>query len=465
MKLLRIAGMVAVTAAVLATAAGARIEHYFVNVTVNGPGHVTGSGSPSDQFAGTIDCPTRCRASFVTSSTGTLSASPDDGATFVGWGGNCSGTGGCTFTAGEAPASVSVSATFESPGPFALSVGRGGTGSGSVSGSGISCPGTCSVTLAKGSTATLSATPALGSTFAGWEGDCSGSGGCNVSMDGPKSVTAVFNLPEQTTSTTTTTTAAPINYRLSVSKDGTGLGAVSGSGIDCGAICAASLLAGTPVTLTAAPATGSLFAGWGGACSGTAPTCTLTLTADAAVTATFSIPRFKLTVEKSGPGYVGAPGIDCGPACSTEVDLGTTVVLVASPAPGGRFLTWDNACGSGPICKVKVEATQTIIAKFQAPDRTPPTVRVFAAVARRGKTARLRFSALDGPNRPIAVSATVSAGSRTLARHQERLPGPGTATFAWRVPLRAPSSVRFCASAIDASGNRSARVCTKVVVK
>jgi hypothetical protein len=47
-RILRIAGMVALTAAVLATAAGARIEHYFVNVTVNGPGHVTGSGSPSD---------------------------------------------------------------------------------------------------------------------------------------------------------------------------------------------------------------------------------------------------------------------------------------------------------------------------------------------------------------------------------------------------------------------------------
>jgi hypothetical protein len=281
-------------------------------------------------------------------------------------------------------------------------------------------------------------------------------------MDGPKSVTAVFDVPQQTTSTTTTT--GPVNHRLSVTKDGTGLGSVSGSGIDCGAICSASLLAGTPVTLTATPANGSLFAGWGGACSGTS-TCTLTLTADAAVTATFSIPRFKVTVEKSGPGYVGAPGIDCGPVCSIEVDLGTTVVLVASPSPGGRFLGWNNACGSGPICTVKVEATQTIVAKFAAPDRTPPKVRVFPATAHRGKIARLRYSAVDGSNRPLVVNATVAAGSRALARLTRRLPGPGTATFAWRVPLRAPSSVRFCVRATDASGNRSAPACTKVAIK
>jgi hypothetical protein len=41
------------------------------------------------------------------------------------------------------------------------------------------------------------------------------------------------------------------------------------------------------VTLSAAAASGSSFGGWGGACSGTSPSCTLTLNANAAVSASF----------------------------------------------------------------------------------------------------------------------------------------------------------------------------------
>jgi len=49
-----------------------------------------------------------------------------------------------------------------------------------------------------------------------------------------------------------------------------------------------SFPAGTVVTLTAFPGKVSVFAGWSGACSGTSPTCTLTMTSDATVTATFN---------------------------------------------------------------------------------------------------------------------------------------------------------------------------------
>ncbi len=65
-------------------------------------------------------------------------------------------------------------------------------------------------------------------------------------------------------------------FTLAVTKAGTGSGTVTSSpaGISCGSTCSADFASGTSVTLTARRASGSTFAGWGGACSGTAATCT-----------------------------------------------------------------------------------------------------------------------------------------------------------------------------------------------
>ncbi len=76
-----------------------------------------------------------------------------------------------------------------------LTVALAGSGSGSVSGSGISCPGTCSEGLPAGSAVTLTATPAAGSTFAGWSGACTGGASCSLTVDADTVVTATFNKP------------------------------------------------------------------------------------------------------------------------------------------------------------------------------------------------------------------------------------------------------------------------------
>jgi PKD repeat protein len=78
---------------------------------------------------------------------------------------------------------------------------------------------------------------------------------------------------------------------LTVSKGGPGSGTVTSSpaGISCGSTCSTSFFTGTGVTLTAAPVANSSFAGWsGGGCSGTG-NCSVTMNANANVTATFNL--------------------------------------------------------------------------------------------------------------------------------------------------------------------------------
>jgi hypothetical protein len=80
-------------------------------------------------------------------------------------------------------------------------------------------------------------------------------------------------------------------FVLDIGTSGTGTGNVTSSpaGINCGATCSASFVAGTPVTLTASPTGGSIFFGWSGACTGTG-TCIVTMNAQKSVTATFLPP-------------------------------------------------------------------------------------------------------------------------------------------------------------------------------
>jgi len=78
--------------------------------------------------------------------------------------------------------------------PKSLTVSLAGSGSGSVASSpaGIACGSDCTMNFAVGAQVSLTATAADGSTFSGWSGACSGTGGCTVAMDASKSVTANF---------------------------------------------------------------------------------------------------------------------------------------------------------------------------------------------------------------------------------------------------------------------------------
>jgi hypothetical protein len=77
---------------------------------------------------------------------------------------------------------------------------------------------------------------------------------------------------------------------LPIRKSGSGTGTVTSNpaGISCGATCTGNFAAGTVVTLTASPDTGSTFAGWSGTCSGTG-SCSVTMNTAPSVTATFNV--------------------------------------------------------------------------------------------------------------------------------------------------------------------------------
>jgi len=82
------------------------------------------------------------------------------------------------------------------------------------------------------------------------------------------------------------------NNALVVTKSGTGSGGVTSnpSGIDCGTTCRFDFALNTQVTLTATAAVGSSFSGWSGACSGSSPQCTVTMSQAQNVTAVFTSP-------------------------------------------------------------------------------------------------------------------------------------------------------------------------------
>jgi hypothetical protein len=237
---------------------------------------VSGSGTVTSTPAG-INCGTTCTASYPTGTAVTLVATPAVSYHFIGWGGDCSGAGVCTLNMNAAH---SVSASF-ALNTYNLSVAT--SGSGNVTGVGISCPGTCTTNLAYGSTVTLTATPFVGTHLVAWSGACAGSGvTCSLVMTSNRSVTATF---------------APNFYTVVVSKTDT-VGN-TGGGIIAGAIscppgqvtCTASFPYGMSITLTAQGAQAGLnyfqFQGWSGACAGSAPTCTLVVTGNLDVGASF----------------------------------------------------------------------------------------------------------------------------------------------------------------------------------
>ena len=115
----------------------------------------------------------------------------------------------------------------------------------SPSGGGTINPAAGTHTYDDGENVSVTATPNAGYTFTNWSGACSGSGACSVTMDGDRSVTAIF-------------TALP-KYSLTTAVNPPGGGAINPSAGDH------TYNLGDVVTVTATPSSGYTFSSPGAA--------------------------------------------------------------------------------------------------------------------------------------------------------------------------------------------------------
>jgi hypothetical protein len=153
-------------------------------------------------------------------------------------------------------------------------------------------------------------------------------------------------------------------HTLTVSKAGTGSGNVTGAGIDCGSDCSENYPQGDSVTLTAEAGTGSTFAGWSGACTGTG-TCTVTLDANKTATATFDL--------TPPPPQVTTPNVFLGYA-DTKHDVAD---FVPDPWAGDPGVVYLGCVASTPECGPDYNAGAI---RIDNPAGNPPLTLTAASV-------------------------------------------------------------------------------------
>ncbi|MBK8012006.1 MAG: hypothetical protein IPK13_11705 [Deltaproteobacteria bacterium] len=290
----------------------------------------------------TSSTPSTCRARFLRGTTVALVAIPHPSSVVEGWSvSECLDGTRCLI---EAQRDERIQVRFSRKRHQVL-LGRQGDGQGHVRSldGALECGERCSASIPSGTTLMLEATPLAGSTFAGWSGDCSGSGPtCRLTVDETRVVGAAFDLGK-------------VSLSVSVSGDGEGVLRTADGLIACPGRCSASYDVGTSVRLEAYADQKSFLGEWTGACTpdrgsslGPSPTCELKL--EAATNVGLSFVAARVVVEKTGDGagrVVSEPeGIDCGDTCEHRFNVDSVVDLTAVPGPHADFAGWGKDCAA-----------------------------------------------------------------------------------------------------------------------
>ncbi len=188
-----------------------------------------------------------------------------------------------------------------------------------------------------GTTVELAATPAAGWYLVNWTGAASGTTSpVFVFMDAIKSVTATFAIN---------------TYSLDVTVVGSGSVAKNPNFLEYSH--------GASVDLSATAPFGWTFSSWSGDATGSSNPVTLLMDANKAVTATFIINVYTLTVSTTGTGSVAK---SLNQATYTH---GTNVDLTASAGAGWFFVNWTgSATGSANPLTVLMDGNKSITAHF-----------------------------------------------------------------------------------------------------
>jgi hypothetical protein len=332
-----------------ATVSAIFVRHEPLTVSAGENGSVKGTD---------FTCPPSCALGYPTGTEVQLTAEAASGYRLLGWEGSCASFGtdpSCTVTMDSPRSAIAKFAVGRE-----LVVTVTGTGAGTVTGSGIDCPGRCSLGFAPDVEVTLTAAATGDSNFTGWGGACARTSGsaCTLTMDASKAVSAQFTATpppppqcsdgrdndgdgridsptdpgcasptddDETDPVVPPVTIAPMPGEMvqekpiptheSASIDIKGMGDVTGAdrvlsgagsrtaegAINCGPdhyACFAEFDPDTTITLTAHPAEGYVLDSWTGACAGTSRTCTLSLSESRTVTAHFT-PRGGQVVESN----------------------------------------------------------------------------------------------------------------------------------------------------------------------
>ena len=268
---------------------------YTLTVSITGSGTVTSAD-------GYINCPGACSHSYLGNTPVTLTAAPAQGWVFSSWTG-CDQTSGnvCTLKMNN---NRNVTAKFTMGATLSVTV----VGNGTVTSSDghINCGPTCSYLYKPGDQVVLTATPAQNWFFDSWAGCDSTLGNvCTVTMNSARTVTATFVQ----------------GTLLSVSVVGNGI-VVSG-GINCGTQCSSYYRPGTQVKLSAIPSMGSTLSAWTGCDTMQGDYCTVNMSGNRNVTATFAAVQVTLS------------SLSFTPASLTGGQMSIATLALGAAAPSG----------------------------------------------------------------------------------------------------------------------------------